>query len=64
MHTPVNPNSTIQKWGVSGSTLHGYVGIMKNVTTYAYPYEPQFYNIKILFDWSVIVNHVNHERII
>ena len=26
--TPVNPSFTIQKWGVSGSTLHGHVILM------------------------------------
>ena len=30
MYTPVNPNFTIQTWGVRGSTLHGHVSLMSN----------------------------------
>ena len=29
MCTPVNPNLTIQKWGVRGCTLHGHVFMMQ-----------------------------------
>ena len=28
MYTPVNPNFTIQKWDVRGSTLHGHFCMM------------------------------------
>ena len=28
MYTPVNPNFTILKWGVRGSSLHGHVIMM------------------------------------
>ena len=28
MYTPVNPSFTILKWGVRGSTFHGYISMM------------------------------------
>ena len=34
MYTPVNPNLTIQKWGVSGYTVHGHVFMMKTGTCF------------------------------
>ena len=34
MYTPVNPNFTIYKWVVRGSTIHGHISMMDMETTF------------------------------